>query len=41
MPIDADGTFCCNISKQSALACLIQDAKLIVWDEASMAKKKT
>nr|XP_016437870.1 PREDICTED: uncharacterized protein LOC107763877 [Nicotiana tabacum] len=35
-----DENFTCNISKQIALATLIQDSKLIVWDEASMAKKK-
>ncbi|XP_075112318.1 uncharacterized protein LOC107791698 isoform X1 [Nicotiana tabacum] len=39
MPIDIDDNFRCNISKQSSLARLIRDAKLIVWDEASMAKK--
>ncbi|KAG5589086.1 hypothetical protein H5410_039600 [Solanum commersonii] len=39
MPIDIDDNFCCNVSKQSPLALLIKDAKLIVWDEASMAKK--
>ncbi|XP_016488550.1 uncharacterized protein LOC107808529 [Nicotiana tabacum] len=38
--IDIDENFSCNISKQSSLACLIRDAKLIVWDEVSMAKKK-
>ncbi|XP_015166438.1 ATP-dependent DNA helicase pif1-like [Solanum tuberosum] len=37
--VDIDDNFCCNVSKQSPLACLIKDAKLIVWDEASMAKK--
>ncbi|XP_019235659.1 PREDICTED: uncharacterized protein LOC109215991 [Nicotiana attenuata] len=30
MPIDIDDNFCCNISKQSSLATLIRDAKLIV-----------
>nr|XP_016513204.1 PREDICTED: ATP-dependent DNA helicase PIF1-like [Nicotiana tabacum] len=40
IPIDVDGNFSCNISKQSSLASLIQDAKLIVWDEISMAKKE-
>ncbi|XP_070010578.1 uncharacterized protein [Nicotiana sylvestris] len=30
----------CNISKQSSTAGLIRDAKLIVWDEVSMAKKR-
>nr|XP_009764813.1 PREDICTED: ATP-dependent DNA helicase RRM3-like isoform X1 [Nicotiana sylvestris]XP_009764814.1 PREDICTED: ATP-dependent DNA helicase RRM3-like isoform X1 [Nicotiana sylvestris]XP_009764815.1 PREDICTED: ATP-dependent DNA helicase RRM3-like isoform X1 [Nicotiana sylvestris]XP_009764817.1 PREDICTED: ATP-dependent DNA helicase RRM3-like isoform X1 [Nicotiana sylvestris]XP_009764818.1 PREDICTED: ATP-dependent DNA helicase RRM3-like isoform X1 [Nicotiana sylvestris]XP_009764819.1 PREDICTED: ATP- len=39
MPIDIDDNFCCNISKQSSVARLIRDAKLIVRDEASMAKK--
>ncbi|XP_070022497.1 ATP-dependent DNA helicase PIF1-like [Nicotiana sylvestris] len=39
MLIDIDDNFCCNISKQSSVARLISDAKLIVWDEASMAKK--
>ncbi|KAG5567985.1 hypothetical protein H5410_065002 [Solanum commersonii] len=39
MPIDIDDNFCCNVSKQSPLALLIKDAKLFVWDEASMAKK--
>nr|XP_009778905.1 PREDICTED: ATP-dependent DNA helicase PIF1-like isoform X1 [Nicotiana sylvestris]XP_009778906.1 PREDICTED: ATP-dependent DNA helicase PIF1-like isoform X1 [Nicotiana sylvestris]XP_009778907.1 PREDICTED: ATP-dependent DNA helicase PIF1-like isoform X1 [Nicotiana sylvestris]XP_009778908.1 PREDICTED: ATP-dependent DNA helicase PIF1-like isoform X1 [Nicotiana sylvestris]XP_009778909.1 PREDICTED: ATP-dependent DNA helicase PIF1-like isoform X1 [Nicotiana sylvestris]XP_009778910.1 PREDICTED: ATP- len=38
--IDIDENFSCNISKQSSLSCLIRDAKLIVWDEVSMAKKK-
>ncbi|XP_075079941.1 uncharacterized protein LOC142165244 [Nicotiana tabacum] len=41
IPIDIDENFTCNISKQTALATLIQDSKLIVWDEVSMAKKKT
>ncbi|KAG5626225.1 hypothetical protein H5410_011443 [Solanum commersonii] len=40
LPIEIDGNFSCNISKQSSLASLIQDAKLIVWDEISMAKKE-
>ncbi|KAG5596940.1 hypothetical protein H5410_038172 [Solanum commersonii] len=39
--IDIDENFTCNISKQSSLATLIQDSKLIVWDEVSMAKKNT
>ncbi|XP_019257688.1 PREDICTED: ATP-dependent DNA helicase RRM3-like [Nicotiana attenuata] len=39
MPIDINDNFRCNISKQSSLTRLIRDAKLIVWDEASMAKK--
>ncbi|XP_019255092.1 PREDICTED: uncharacterized protein LOC109233676 [Nicotiana attenuata] len=40
IPIDIDGQFSCNISKQSSLALLTQDAKLIVRDEVSMAKKE-
>ncbi|XP_019228608.1 PREDICTED: uncharacterized protein LOC109209740 [Nicotiana attenuata] len=39
-PIDIDKHFSCNISKQSSLASLIRDAKLIMWDEVSMAKKQ-
>ncbi|XP_016489836.1 uncharacterized protein LOC107809691 [Nicotiana tabacum] len=41
IPINTDENVTCNISKQSSLACLIQDAKLIIWDEVSMAKKRT
>uniref|UniRef100_A0A3Q7EVU2 ATP-dependent DNA helicase n=1 Tax=Solanum lycopersicum TaxID=4081 RepID=A0A3Q7EVU2_SOLLC len=33
IPINIEGKFSCNISKQSSLASLIRDAKLIVWDE--------
>ncbi|KAL3361944.1 hypothetical protein AABB24_014672 [Solanum stoloniferum] len=40
IPIDVNENFTCNISKQSSLASLIRDARLIVWDEISMAKKK-
>ncbi|XP_075091768.1 uncharacterized protein LOC142171941 [Nicotiana tabacum] len=38
-PINIDEKFSCNISKQSSLASLIRDAKIIVWDEVSIAKK--
>ncbi|KAG5590630.1 hypothetical protein H5410_041144 [Solanum commersonii] len=41
IPINVDENIGCNVSKQSSLACLIRDAKLIVEDEASMAKAKT
>ncbi|XP_075074795.1 uncharacterized protein LOC142162349 [Nicotiana tabacum] len=41
IPIDIDENIDCNNSKQSSLACLIRDAKLIIWDEASMAEGKT
>ncbi|XP_060210795.1 uncharacterized protein LOC132637774 [Lycium barbarum] len=40
IPINIDENVTCNISKQSALASLIRDAKLILWDEASMANKR-
>ncbi|XP_070019675.1 uncharacterized protein [Nicotiana sylvestris] len=39
-PTEIDEQYSCNISKQSSLAALIHYAKLIVWDEVSMAKKK-
>ncbi|XP_016500374.2 uncharacterized protein LOC107818836 [Nicotiana tabacum] len=32
IPINIDDNFSCNISKQSALACLIREAKLIAFD---------
>ena len=38
IPINIEGKFSGNISKQSSLASLIRDAKLIVWDEISMEK---
>ncbi|XP_058187676.1 uncharacterized protein LOC131304451 [Rhododendron vialii] len=41
IPINANGKLCCSISKQSGLATLIKQAILIIWDEASMAKKET
>ncbi|KAG5605162.1 hypothetical protein H5410_026654 [Solanum commersonii] len=40
IPIDLDDNTNCNISKESSLVGLIQDAKLIVRDEVSMAKKR-
>ncbi|XP_075099109.1 uncharacterized protein LOC142175990 [Nicotiana tabacum] len=40
IPINTDDNVSCNISKQSSLACLIQDTKLIIWDGVSMVKKK-
>ena len=39
IPVDIDDNFTCNISKQSSLAILIRDPKLIVWDEVSVTKK--
>nr|XP_009799480.1 PREDICTED: uncharacterized protein LOC104245530 [Nicotiana sylvestris] len=41
IPIDVNENFSYIISKQSSLASLIRDAKLIVWDKISMAKKQT
>ncbi|XP_075106764.1 uncharacterized protein LOC142179787 [Nicotiana tabacum] len=40
IPINIDENVTCNINKQSSLASLVQDAKLIIWDEVSMAKKR-
>ena len=39
IPILTTETSLCNISKQSATADLMRKAKLIVWDEAPMAKR--
>ncbi|XP_047262928.1 uncharacterized protein LOC107859447 [Capsicum annuum] len=39
LPININENYNCNISKQSSLAALIQDTKLIVWGEVSMATK--
>lgn len=41
IPINADGKLCCNVGKRSATATLLKQAVLIIWDEASMAKKGT
>ncbi|XP_015060116.1 uncharacterized protein LOC107005993 [Solanum pennellii] len=40
IPIDLDENSSCNISKESSLATLIREAKLIVWDEVSWLKEK-
>ncbi|CAI9294365.1 unnamed protein product [Lactuca saligna] len=39
IPLDAVEGFVCKVSKQSSLAVLIRICKLIIWDEAPMAKK--
>ena len=39
VPISLNEQSICNISKQTALAKLIQNAKLLVWDEAPMIHK--
>ncbi|XP_074319211.1 uncharacterized protein LOC141656277 [Silene latifolia] len=39
IPLNDDGSLSCNIPKQGSLAALIRECSLIIWDEASMAKK--
>ncbi|XP_012832952.1 PREDICTED: ATP-dependent DNA helicase PIF1-like [Erythranthe guttata] len=39
IPIDATDSTECNISKQSGTADLFRKAKLLIWDEAPMAKR--
>ncbi|KAL9992859.1 putative DNA helicase [Helianthus debilis subsp. tardiflorus] len=40
IPICVDNNSMCNIKKQSGTAELIRSSKLIIWDEASMAKRQ-
>ncbi|GKD56607.1 helicase-like protein [Tanacetum coccineum] len=40
IPINLTTKSICNIKKQSSLAKLLCQAKLIIWDEASMAKRQ-
>nr|GEY66326.1 ATP-dependent DNA helicase PIF1-like [Tanacetum cinerariifolium] len=40
IPINLTTNSICNIKKQSVLAKLLCQAKLIIWDEASMAKRQ-
>ncbi|XP_062103329.1 uncharacterized protein LOC133814378 [Humulus lupulus] len=40
LPLDTDEKTTCYVSKQSALANLLRAAKLIIWDEAPMARKQ-
>lgn len=40
IPINLNNNSVCNISKQSGLAQLLCLAKLIIWDEATMAKRQ-
>ncbi|GJS72866.1 ATP-dependent DNA helicase PIF1 [Tanacetum coccineum] len=40
IPINLTTNSICNIKKQSGLAKLLCQAKLIIWDEASMAKRQ-
>ncbi|XP_027183825.1 ATP-dependent DNA helicase PIF1-like [Coffea eugenioides] len=39
IPLQQEINSTCNISKQSAISKLVQLARLIIWDEAAMAKK--
>ncbi|XP_027082180.2 uncharacterized protein [Coffea arabica] len=41
IPLDFSRNKTCQLSKQSSMAHLIIQCKLFLWDEASMAKKKT
>ncbi|GKD46430.1 ATP-dependent DNA helicase PIF1-like protein [Tanacetum coccineum] len=40
IPINLSNNSMCNITKQSGLAELLRLAKLIIWDEATMAKRQ-
>nr|GEU46490.1 hypothetical protein [Tanacetum cinerariifolium] len=40
IPINLENNSLCNIKKQSGTAKLLRAAKLIIWDEASMAKRQ-
>ncbi|KAK4383997.1 hypothetical protein Sango_2738000 [Sesamum angolense] len=40
IPIGIDGKIKCKISKQTTLAKLLLSAKLIIWDEISMARRQ-
>ncbi|KAJ9566736.1 hypothetical protein OSB04_002702 [Centaurea solstitialis] len=40
IPLNLDNNSMCNIKKQSGAAQLLRVAKLIIWDEASMAKRQ-
>ncbi|KAG5552505.1 hypothetical protein RHGRI_010554 [Rhododendron griersonianum] len=41
IPVSCEGKPCCSVSKQSGLATLLKETALIIWDEASMAKKES
>ena len=40
IPLNLDTNSVCNIKKQSGTAQLLRDVKIIIWDEASMAKRQ-
>ncbi|XP_028055133.1 uncharacterized protein LOC114259319 [Camellia sinensis] len=41
IPIDVESKICCNFSKQSSLAKPLKLTALIIWDEASMARRQS
>ncbi|KAL7117461.1 hypothetical protein ACP275_03G072900 [Erythranthe tilingii] len=41
LPFDADDVATCKVSKQTTLARMIREAKIIIWDEAAMANRHT
>ncbi|KAK9723988.1 hypothetical protein RND81_05G039400 [Saponaria officinalis] len=40
IPIDLETSLSCDVPKQGGLAALIRESDLLIWDEASMAKKE-
>ncbi|KAG5517414.1 hypothetical protein RHGRI_037973 [Rhododendron griersonianum] len=40
IPLERDGKLTCNVGKQTGLAKLLRATSLIIWDEASMAKRQ-
>ena len=40
IPLNLDNNTMCNIKKQSGAAQLLRSARIIIWDEASMAKRQ-
>ncbi|XP_021734202.1 ATP-dependent DNA helicase pfh1-like [Chenopodium quinoa] len=40
IPLNSETSFACDVPKQGSLAALIKQTALIIWDEASMAKKE-
>ncbi|KAG5539260.1 hypothetical protein RHGRI_019723 [Rhododendron griersonianum] len=41
IPLNRDGKLSCNVGKQTGLAKLLKATSLIIWDEASMAKRQS
>ncbi|XP_056691904.1 uncharacterized protein [Spinacia oleracea] len=40
IPIDTEASLGCDVPKQGSVAALIKETTLIIWDEASMARKE-